>query len=240
MKDKIIYAFLFSAALLIGSSAVAQDGSPTTGFKFGVRVGATVSEFSSSQPHTSEKLGVIGGAVVEYAFSESFSVLTEPSYMQMGGQFVRFTDNTRFGDNGIFAQYATSSKVTASYGDIPLLAKYSLPSIGNFKPNIVAGGSIGLLIGARDTFDRTYHYEQTYFTVHGTENVSSEYEPYQVGATGGIGGEVSLGGTKRLLIDFRYRYGLTPAKKSFSYIDLNAVQGDLYTNSFYFTVGFGF
>jgi hypothetical protein len=239
MKHKTLWSGYFLFTLLVLSvQAFAQDDF-STGLRFGVRVGATVSNFNNSQPHTSAKLGFTAGGVVEYGLSEQFSVQAEPAYMQQGGQYVRFSDDTRFGDDGIFAVSTTSSKVTAHYIDLPVMARYKLPAIGNFSPNVVLGGAVGYLLKASENYDRTYHYNQTFFTTNGTRSVTSQFEQFQVGATAGIGGEVSLG-DKRLLIDFRYRYGITTAKKSFSYIDLNAVQDDLRTDSFYFTVGLGF
>jgi hypothetical protein len=239
MTHKILSLTYLLLLLLAGGKTMAQDDQPT-GLRFGVRVGGSISSFGKTQPYTSEKAGLTAGLVVEYSLSEKFSVQTEPAYLQQGGQYVRFSDNTRFGDaNNIFAVYTTASKVTAHYVDLPLMAKYKLPVIGNFSPNIVLGGSAGYLIDATDKFERTYSYEQTFFTVHRSESISSEFEKFQFGAVAGLGGEVSLG-SKRLLIDFRYRYGVTAAKKSFSYIDLYAVRGDLRTNSFYFTVGLGF
>jgi opacity protein-like surface antigen len=246
MKHKTLCSNYFSFFILLfvffSVEVMAQEDASTSssvGLRYGARIGATVSNFSNAQPHTSSKLGFTIGAVVEYGLSDKFSVQTEPAYMQQGGQYIRFNDDTRFGDFSLFSVSTTSSKVTAHYIDLPILAKYTLAPIGNFTPNAVLGGSAGYLLKASDSFERTYHYSQSYFTVHGTQNVSSEFEKLQVGITAGIGGEVSLG-SKRLLIDFRYRYGITNAKKSFSYIDLNSVQGDLRTDSFYFTVGLGF
>lgn len=232
---KLLVFFLLSLC----GSAFAQDEVSSTGLRFGFRVGPTISTFSKSQPHLGAKLGFTAGAVVEYGLSENFSVQTEIAYLQQGGQYVRFSDETRFGDFDMLSVYTTSSKVTAHYIDVPLLAKYHFAPIGNFRPNVVLGGAFGYLIKANDNYTKTYHYNQTFFTAHGTEDITSEYESFQIGATAGLGGEVSLG-SKRLLIDFRYRYGLTPSKKSFSYIDLYAVQGDLRTDSFYFTIGLGF
>jgi hypothetical protein len=240
MKHKTLWSGYFLVTLLVLSvQAFAQDDT-STGLRFGLRAGATVSNFSSGQPHTSAKVGFTAGGVVEYGLSEQFSVQAEPAYMQQGGQYIRFTDDRRFGDAiDIFAVSTTSAKVTAHYLDLPVMAKYKLPAIGNFNLNIVLGGAVGYLFKASENYDRTYHYNQTFFTTNGTRSVTSEFEQFQFGATAGIGGEVSLG-DKRLLIDFRYRYGITTAKKSFSYIDLKAVQDDLRTDSFYFTVGLGF
>jgi opacity protein-like surface antigen len=238
MNNKIIYLIFLVCVSSLPLNA--QDEVSAGGLKFGVRVGGTVSTFSKAQPHASEKFGFMAGVSAEYLFSDNLSVALEPAYNQLGGQLVRFTDDTRFGDASIFANSVTSSKITLAYLDLPLLAKYRLKSFGNFRPNVVVGGSFAYLLDARDNLTKTYHYNQTFFTIREMRKVSSQYEPFQLDLTAGAGGEVSLGGSNRLLIDFRYRYGLTTAKKSYSYIDLESVQGDLYTNSFSFTLGFGF
>jgi hypothetical protein len=221
----------------MGGQALAQENQ-APGFRLGIRVGATISNFSNTQPYTTEKLGITIGGVVEYSLSEKFSIQAEPAYMQQGGQYLKFSDDSRFGDASILAVRTVASRITAHYIDIPLLAKYKFSALGNFNPNIVLGGSFGYLLNASDNFIKTYHYSQSYFTVYGKQNISSEFEKMQLGITAGIGGDVSVG-SKRLLIDLRYRYGITNAKKSFSYIDLYNVQGDLRTDSFYFTVGLG-
>ena len=106
-------------------------------------------------------------------------------------------------------------------------------------PNIVLGPTVSYTILVDTYFERTYHHNQTFITVNGYDNISNEYESIQIGATAGVGGEVSLG-SKRLMLDLRYRYGITTAKPSFSYIDLKAVQGDLTSHNIYFTLGIGF
>jgi len=233
---------LFLIALTLSQSAFAQETTQTTSsspLSYGAKVGAVVSAFDNTQPHTGQKLGFMVGGIVDYSFSEQFSVQAEPSYMQRGGTYVRFSDETRFGDGSLTPPvYTTSNNVTIHTVDIPVLAKYKLKEIGNFKPNIVLGPSVSFLLWADNTFERTYYENQTFNTINGYEVITSEYEPYQIGATAGIGGEVSLGNL-RLLIDLRYRYGFTPDKKGYSYVELNAIQGDLTSNSFYFTLGIG-
>ncbi|MBY0436509.1 MAG: PorT family protein [Cyclobacteriaceae bacterium] len=236
----ILVCLTFSARLIAQDTSGAASESVAK-LRFGFRAGGVVSYFSKEQPQTSEKLGFTVGGVVEYSLSDNFSIQSEPAYLQQGGRFTRFSDNTRFGDTQtIFSQYVTNSNITMHSIDLPVLAKYSLPWIGSVRPSIVVGPAIGFTMGATDSYERTFLLGQAFTTVNGYQRVTSQYEPYQVGATGGIGGEVSLGGNKRLLIDLRYRYGITTAKKSYSYIDLNAVQGDLRTHTVYFTLGFGF
>lgn len=205
---------------------------------YGARIGGVVSKFSNGQPHTESGSGFVVGGVVEYPLTDAFSLQAEPAYLQLAGTYIRFTDNTRFGDSGMFAVYTTASDIKLHYIDLPILIRYNFMPVGDFAPNVVAGGAVSGLLHATDRFERTYHYNQTFFTVNDREDITSEFQNIQCAVVAGFGGEISLG-ERRLLIDIRYRYGITQAKKSFSYIDLNAVKADLYTNAVYFTLGVG-
>lgn len=241
MNKKTAKIFSLSVALMLASVILFAQEESSARLRYGVRIGGIVSYFSNQQPHTSEKLGFTLGGVVEYSLSNNFSVQTEPAYMQQGGKFVRFVDDTRFGnDETLFSKYVSNSNITIHSIDLPVLAKYKLPKVGEFQPNVVGGVSVGYTLFASDAFERTYTFDQTFSTINGNQIVTSQYEKFQVGLSGGVGGEVGIGGSKRLLIDLRYRYGVTPVKKGFSYIDLYNVQGDLRTHAVYFTLGLGF
>ncbi|MEJ0055874.1 MAG: porin family protein [Bacteroidota bacterium] len=220
------------------TGAFAQDESaPSSGaFTFGARAGFVTSTFSHEQPAMGYKIGFTVAAIVNYGISDKFSVQAEPAYLH--SVFTRYYDDTRFGDTSPFANYSTTDNITLHNIDLPVLAKYYLPKLGEFQPNIVLGPAVSYTINADDHFTKTYNLQQVFSSATGYKFVTSEYEKFSVGATAGIGGEVSLGG-KRLLIDLRYRYGITPVKKGFSYIDLSGVQKDLRTHSIYFSLGIG-
>lgn len=236
MKHKLFASITYLSLIFLANAVYAQDD--RSGLSYGARIGVTVSNFSNEQPHTSARLGFLVGGVVEYGFSNILSVQAEPSYMQQGGRFVRFMDDTRFGNDAIYDMYATSSDVTLHTIDLPILAKYWLPKFGDIQPNVVLGPAVGYTLGASNTYQTTFLSNGNFFTANGYKEEGNQYEPFQMGITGGFGGEVSLG-TKRLMIDFRYRYGVTPVKKSYSYIGLNYVQGDLRSHSAYVTIGIG-
>ncbi len=233
---------IFLLTIALSHGLFAQESTQTVSSSpllYGAKIGAVVSGFNNTQPHTGQKLGFMIGGIVEYKLSDQLSAQAEPSYMQRGGTYVRFSDESRFGV-GLATPpvYTTNNTVTIHTVDLPLLGKYTFKKIGNFTPNVVLGPSVSFLLWADSNFERTYYYNQTFNTINGYDVISSEYARYQIGATAGVGGEVDLGNL-RLLIDFRYRYGFTPDKKGYSYIDLNAVQGDLTSNSYYFTIGIG-
>lgn len=212
-----------------------------TGLSYGAKVGAVVSEFSNSQPHTYQKLGFTVAAVVEYGFNDKLSAQVEPAYLQQGGTYVRFSDDTRFGTNvGILSDvYTTNNRITLHSFDLPVLAKYRPFTFGDMHTNIVLGPSFSYVINAVNAFERTYHYNQTFTTVNGTTTVNSEYRNMHYAVTAGMGIELPVG-EKIFMVDLRSKIGFTPVKESYSYIELNDVQGDLRNNSYYFTIGLKF
>ena len=242
MKKKLHLLLAFVLALLWNSGYAQNDvedrlGSSNDGIKIGVRIGGVLNTFNHAQPHTGEKTGAAASFLAEKFFSDKFSVQGELSYLQQGGTYAKYTDNTVPGDLPYLTM--TSSKITAQYADLAIIAKYQLFQIDDFSFNIIAGGAFGYNVGVINTYERTYYDSRLFYTVDGKQMITHLFEPYQVGALGGIGGKINIG-SKQLIVDLRYRYGLTSAMKEFSYIDLPTVSGDLYTNSFYVMLGFGF
>lgn len=233
--SKFLLAVFFCLISLKGFS---QDESVSQ-LNFIVKAGAVMSEFSNGQPHTGQKLGFTAGVNVAYRLNDLISVQAEPAYLQQGGTFTRFSDDSRFGDaSSISAVYTTTNNITTHNVDLPVMAKFHLPQFGDIDTYAVIGPSVTYNFYTGNEFERTYHYNQTFSTVSGYEVVTREYEKFQYGATAGIGGAISVG-SRKLYIDLRYKYGITPVKKSYSYIDIYQVSGDLHTNSYYFTIGLG-
>ena len=238
---KYYYKIALLIVLAINGSLQAQDADvSSSGLSFGARVGAVVSEFSNGQPHTSSRLGYSVGGFVEYSFSPAFSVMTEPAYFQQGGTFVRFSDESRFGSSGtISSLYTTENSIKLHGIDLPILAKLKLNVGEGFNPHFVIGGAATYNFFAENNFERTYYYNQTFSTIDGYEVVSSDFETFSYSIVGGIGTSF-IAGSKTISLDVRYKYGITPVKKGYSYIDIFTVQEDLYSNSLYFSVGVGF
>ncbi len=230
---------IVSSCLLIAIGASAQDDVGDTPFSFGARAGAAISTFSHEQPHAGAKIGYTVGGFANYSFG-SASLQIEANYLQQGGTLFTYYDETRFGaDYSIFTVNQTHSNVTLHNIEVPVLFSYSLPAEG-FTPRIYAGPSAAFTIYAEDNFEKTGKtFNGLIITAHGTDNVTSTYEFFQVGALGGLGVSIPMGDLK-LLIDARYRYGITPARESYSYITLNQTAQSIRTHTLSFTVGLGF
>ena len=235
---KITLKFLVWITFLTG--CLAGYSQESGGLSFGVRLGPVLSSFNNTQPQTGVNYGFTVGGLVEYAFSDVFSVQAEPAYLQQGGTYIRFSDDRRFRDFDSFSSvYTTDNRVTLHSADLPIMAKYKFLAFDVVAVSVVLGPSVSYLFYANNSFERTYHFARTFTTIEGTENITSEYERFQVAGTGGLGLEFPAN-NNRIFVDLRYKYGITPVKKSYSYIDLFDVQGDLSVQSFYFTLGFGF
>jgi len=242
MKKTQHFLLTFILAL-IWNFGYAQDDvenrttSSSDEIRLGARIGGVLNTFNHAQPHIGEKAGAVASFWAEKYLSNKFSVQGELSYLQQGGTYAKYIDNTVPGDLPYLTM--TSSKITAQYADLAILGKYQLVQIDGIRINITAGGAFGYNIGVINKYERTYYDSRMFYTVDSKQMITQLFEPYQVGAVGGLGSEMNVAG-KRLIIDFRYRYGLTPAMKSFSYIDLPTVATDIYTNSFYVMIGIGF
>jgi hypothetical protein len=231
---------LLMALLVLASATLKAQSS----IGFGFKGGATYSSFSKGQPHTGGKLGFTAGVFGNYSFSDLLGLQVEAAYFQQGGTFTRFTADDRFiGGDDYFSRNVTTSKVTLHNIEVPVLLRVSIPTQSEVKPLFFAGPSVGFNIQATEDYERTGEFvasDGLYVTASGHRNVTSQYNLYQFGATAGFGLEMPFIGEHKLTIDARYRRGLNPAKKAFSYIDFSRVTGSLYSDSVVFTVGFGF
>jgi hypothetical protein len=228
-------------ALLVLAATTLKAQSP---IGYGVKAGTTFSSFSHSQPHTGSKLGFTAGVFGNYQFSDLLGVQVEAAYFQQGGSFTQFRDDSRFfGESQYFSRNVKTSRVTLHNVEVPVLLRVSIPTQSEVKPLFFVGPSVGFNLGATEKYERTGEFEAgtgLYVTASGRDNVTSQYNLYQFGATAGLGLEMPFLGEHKLLVDARYRYGLNAARNTFSYIDFTRVSGRLHTDAIVFTVGFGF
>jgi hypothetical protein len=237
--------------LLLSYSVSAQDvtgneasGTAVTGKKiqFGIKVGTTLSKFSEEQPHTNFKPGLIVGGFVSYKLSNLLALQLEPSYMQQGGNLISVFDPTLLSYKDYpYSVEVKDQRITFHNIDIPLLLKVEKNILG-LNVFAVAGPSIGLnfysktenSVSARSNGDIPVYYD-----FYQEENITSNIKLLQYGVVGGIGFNTPIG-KHTLIIDMKYKYGLNKTYKGYSYLGIPQVQGDLKTNSFYITLGFGF
>ena len=236
-------AITFVCMLLLALSVSAQEETATVKkIQYGIKVGTTLSKFSSEQPHNNYKPGIIAGAFVSYRLSDALSLQLEPSFMQQGGNLISIYDYPTFlVEDPPFLLEVRDQKVTFNNVDVPLLLKFE-KSIGGLTMFCVAGPAIGLNFNSgtdNSVSARTWDMTAIYYHFYTEENITSNIEMLQYGATGGIGFETPIG-NNTLIFDLKYRYSLNKTYPGYSYLGLYNIQGDLRTNTIYFTLGLGF
>jgi len=207
---------------------------------YGVKFGTTVSQFTNEQPHTNTLQGLTGGFFVGYKLNEKMAVLAEINYLEEGGQLLSFETEADLGYDTWYFAKADNQQLSLHNINIPIMFKYSIP-LGSAKVFAVIGADVSINVYSDIEHETTvYADDGNIITYNGTEDVTSKIERYTVGATGGIGFEIPVFTKNYILIDARYRYGIMPAYKGYSYRGIPQITGDLRNNSMYFTIGFGF
>jgi hypothetical protein len=243
IEISLICMFLFTFSLSGQVDSVKKSGNNfMSKITYGVKVGATLSTFSTEQPHTNFKPGLIAGVFVTYKLSNSFALQLEPTYIQQGGNLISIRDYAMLlvPDPPFFLEL-NDQRITFHNIDLPLLIKYELP-VGGLKVFAVAGPSIAYNFNTETQNDitaRSQEYIPVYYNFHQEDNISSDIKSWQYGAVGGIGFKTPVG-KHTLMFDIRYRYSLNKTYPGYSYLGIFQTQGDLRTNTLYFTLGFGF
>jgi hypothetical protein len=213
--------------------------------QFGIKVGTTLNRFSSEQPHNNYKPGLIAGGFVSYKLSNLLALQLEPVYMQQGGNLISVYDPSLY----LLTDYPFSilvkdQKITFHNIDIPLLLKAE-KSIRGLNVFCVAGPALALNVQSvtkNNVSARSGVSSGTipvYYDYYEEETITSNIEFLQYGVIGGIGFNTPIG-KHTLIFDVKYRYGINKTYKGYSYLGIPQVQGDLKTNTFYITLGFGF
>lgn len=234
--------FIGIACLHFSVKTSAQEsGSSVLGnIYYGGKLGTSISQFTNQQPHTNEKQGLTGGVFIGYNLNSNLAIQLEFNYLQEGGQLLRIEHSWDLSNNSWINIKTDNQQVTLNNLDIPLMLKYSLP-FGASKIFIVAGGAFGYNIHAGVKHETTILTETgNVSTYTSEENITSNIEDYNIGILAGLGFEIPVFKSNYILIDARYRYGMMPVYKGYSYRGLPQITGDLQNNTMYVTIGFGF
>ncbi len=147
---------------------------------------------------TDFKTGFLVGGNLTYSVRNTYGFTGKLLYAQKGAKI----DNV---------------KSTLNYVEIPIVARMYFNKEGPFRPNLFAGPSFGFLTGAKTQVgsgDRV--------TV---DNYKDTYKTFDFGLTGGLGLNYEIAPETRVLVDFRYTYGLSDVSKSNSSSVNNQVIG---------------
>lgn len=163
------------------SSASAQ-----TGASFGVKAGANFANLDFSgdgvDPSLDRRVGLVAGAFMLFPMSETFGFQIEGLYSQKGAKFVEddFEDS-----------------IELDSFDVPVLARYTIPSSTNTSFHLFAGPSFGFKLSAKSTssFDGEDDEEI---------DISDDVKGVDFGLVVGAGIEFG-----KFVIDGRYTHGLS-------------------------------
>lgn len=216
---------------------------------YGPIASLTISKFTNDQPHTGANIGFAAGGFARYQVLDFLYAELDIMYMQQGGTRLTVEDMSIY-NNGI-ARKTMTSQVALHYLEIPALARFDAAEFLGWSPSIkpfaIAGPALGVKLGAWDRRDITYELTRTVsngiygevpvtVTTVDQENVSKEYETINFGVYVGGGGEIDLNG-RTLMLDLRYRFGITPVNKTYNELNRVANADDFRTNVIALTVG---
>lgn len=245
LKKSFIYLlFIGITCTYFSSKTIAQENGKSStlieSIYFGGKLGTTVSQFTNQQPHTNTKQGITAGGFVGYNFSDNLALQIELNYLQEGGQLLSVEHSWDLSNSSWIDIKTDNQNVTLHNIDIPIMCKYSYP-LGTSKIFAVIGPAFGI------NYHSGIKHETTILTEIGNvstytseENITSKIERYNVGIIAGLGFEIPVFTHNYILIDARYRYGIMPVYKGYSYRGIPQITGDLQNNTMYFTIGFGF
>lgn len=135
MKKLFLLSFILLVALLINP----VNAQVQIGVQAGLNITDLNMDLSPEGFKTTTRTRLIIGGLVTYNFIPLLGLQLEPAYVQKGA-----TVNFSVTENNLTADI--EGTISANYFDIPLLLKLSLPA-GLIKPYLLAGGSVGFLLG---------------------------------------------------------------------------------------------
>ncbi len=180
-----VYALVIGLVLSLGvSSASAQ-----TGASFGVKAGVNFANLNFSGDNIDvspdQRTGLVAGAFVLVPMSPTFGVQIEGLYSQKGSKF---------------EEAGFKSTTELDMFDVPVLARYTIPSSTSTSFHLFAGPSFNFKLSANDIEEFDGEEEKT--------DIGDDVEGFEFGLVFGAGIEFG-----KFIIDGRYSHGLTNLNK---------------------------
>jgi len=172
-------------------NTAAAAGELSFGAKGGI-YSANITTVPLGWDDTAFKNGWVGGAFANYAFTKNFSVQPEFLYTMKGceGEIMFLP----FGALKFTGEY--------NYLDIPILAKYSIPTESGFCTSFFIGPDVGILLSA----DMKLEGEQFGQQVNGSFDMKDVMSSADFGFVFGFGFAYGIGGGN-ILVDGRFNLG---------------------------------
>lgn len=242
-KLRTVLCMLSLVFLTLNGFAQEQQTQTSSGFSlnFGIKGGVNFHEFTNQPPHMGGGMGYSLGVFGLYEFNDMLALQMELGYFQQGGTYLKFYDDTRFGvPESFFSKNVKDASVILHNIYVPLQAKVTFSSQA-YIPRLLIGPYMDYNFAAKETFEKTGEIEDgVYVTSNGSAVVTDQYEMFQFGIVAGLEFVIPTDKNWDMLFGVSYKYGLTPAKKAYSYIDYYTVNEDFNTNALSITLGVKF
>jgi len=180
---------LFAIVLLLTfSSMVSAQGLTGYGLKAGLNLanlGGDDAEYTDVDKKM--RMGFTVGGFVTYSINEMFAIQPEVLYTQKGAKYEDPDDDFKETDK-------------YEYLEIPVLAKFTIPTEGNISPNLFVGPALGILMSAK--------WDWEWGDESGSEDMKDDSKSTDFGLVFGAGVDIGMPHSA-ITIDGRYTLGLT-------------------------------
>lgn len=234
--------------------SIAQDKKLT----YGGKIGLAISKFTNEQPHTGSRIGYALGGFVKYNVLPMLDVELDVLYQQQGGTKLSI-EYMPPGLNSVVLRRTTTHNYALHYIDVPVLAKLDVAELLkwdlDFKPKVILGPALGILLRGYDRYDRTMELSSATFpsvndpvlgniplrvTSTDQEAVTGNFQRLNFGVYLGVGGEIAIG-NKLLMLDLTYRLGISSVDtENDNRFNIVSAADDIRTNVISFNIGIGF
>jgi len=192
-------ALVIAAALLVALlTAPASAGNWTGGLKAGLNV---ADAYGDDAEGAGSRVGLIAGGFFGYRFTDYFTIQHEILFSMKGSEGSHM--NFFGGDRNVMIRLA--------YLEVPVLARFTVPLAGRWKPGIFAGPAFSLLV-----------YDNAEYEMYG-KTVDMDIDEYiksaDIGFVFGMCLECDQG-RGRTLVDIRYELGMINVPDDTEYMDL--------------------
>jgi hypothetical protein len=239
VKNLLILIPVILGCLFNVPTSFSQEDGTGSPMLFGIKAGGNLNYLSMDQPHIGYTPGYHGGIFMNYGFSDLLGIQAEVNYIQQGGQFIIFYDDTRFGNTPVPFPYRVENALLQMHNiDLQVLADIKMPS--PFETiSLRVGPAIAFNLSSEINSDVTFQQNSIFFTYSDQRGFTESTPFYQIGAVGGIGFKIPAGGIN-ILTDIYYRYGITTSVETHSYINYASVVSDLTAHSISVSLGVAF
>lgn len=223
---------LFAVLLFITTNLFSQG--------IGINAGTAYNYFMSDQQHVRGKPCLTAGVAYFKPFGE-IELKVGLEYLQLGGGILIVEDETRFGlsfADSPMPRKVRDANVTLHTLNLPVLVNFKVLSNDNFSVSVGLGPEVSYLLNATSKELVTGDLGSgVYATYSQTVNETRNYQNFNFAVTGDIRLDIPFG-ENNIFLDCRYRHGINPVRKEFSYLDIAEVRSDLLQRSFIISLGY--